>query len=161
MKTIHVVGQMLVRNEADVIEEVVREAFRWVEALVVLDGASTDGTTGILSGLAATYRKAGKLLVLCSRDDPDGRFADHYRNELLELTSVLRPDWVMSVDGDEIYDAVPVTPVDAIAAAEDRSIGPDLVESRPERWRGRIGHNHLVVAFGKSGIRSLDLSNPA
>lgn len=129
----NIVAQMLVRNEADVIEETVHEIFRWVDTLVVLDGASTDGTTEKLNALTRALAGSGKTLDCTSRPDPGGRFADHYRNELLRLTAPFEPDWVISVDADEIYDQHSTSPIQAIMAAE--KVGANVVRSWvPEFW---------------------------
>ena len=85
---LNIVGQMLVRNEADVIRETVTEIMRWVDTLVVLDGASDDGTLEILRDLAAEYGASYKKAIRVeSRPDPQDEFHDHIRNELLELTA--------------------------------------------------------------------------
>jgi hypothetical protein len=124
---VNVVGQMVVRNEVDVIAEAVGEAFRWVDDLVVLDGASDDGTLETLGELAAWYDGAGgKRLHLTSEPDPeDGELSpvnlNVLRARLQGLTAGLSPDWVLSVDADEIYHAGSQgpDPVAAINAAEE------------------------------------------
>ena len=137
----NIVAQMLVRNEADIIQECVREIFRWVDTLVVLDGASTDGTCSMLRDLASEYAQQNKTLFLHSRPDPEDRFADHYRNELLQLTyRFMRPgrDWIISVDADEIFHvdedaANGIDPAEAIRLAEEN--GGTVVRSFiPQFW---------------------------
>lgn len=128
---VNVVAQMLCRNEFDVIEETIGEIFRWVDTLVVLDGHSDDGTRALLFDLVGDYAQRGKTLHVTSEPDPGECFADHLRNRLLELTAPFAPDWVISVDADEIYHYDPnsndadnlspdaPSPLDAILAAEE------------------------------------------
>jgi len=133
----NLVAHMMVRNEFDVIEETVREAFRWVDTLVVLDGESDDGTRSLLRDLAHVYNGEGKTLDLHVEADPQGCFADHVRNRLLELTAPHRPDWVLSVDGDEIWHCDPngnwPTLTEAVEAAE--RAGANVVRAWvPQFW---------------------------
>jgi len=118
----NIVAHMMCRNEADVIEETISEILRWVDTLVVLDGNSTDGTWEIVSELAEDAERVGKVIDAHQEPDPGNRFADHIRNRLLELTAEHKPDWVISVDADEIYHYDPKqnipSPTDAIALAE-------------------------------------------
>lgn len=118
----NIVAHMMCRNEFDVIEETVSEIMRWVDTLIVLDGDSTDGTCSLLHDLAYEYEKKGQLIEIHSEPDPGGRFTDHVpRTRLLELTGPHKPDWVISVDADEIYHYDPNryvwSPIDAIVAA--------------------------------------------
>jgi glycosyltransferase involved in cell wall biosynthesis len=132
-----IVAQMMCRNEADVIRETVSEILRWVDTLVVLDGGSTDGTYGKLLRLAGEQAIKGKQIEVHCEPDPGDTFADHTRNRLLELTAPHKPDWVISVDADEIYHCDhnlngPYV-LDAIHAAE--RAGANVVRSNvPQFW---------------------------
>ena len=133
----NIVGHMIVRNEIDVIEETIAEAFRWIDTLVVLDGMSTDGTTELLRGLVSEYENVGKLLDVHVEADPDEEFKIDCRNRLLELTSPYEPDWVFSVDADEIYhvdlERGVTSPYAAIAVAHKQ--GANVVRSYvPQFW---------------------------
>jgi len=135
-----IIAHMPVRNEIDVIEETVSEVFRWVDTLIVLDGQSTDGTHSLLCDLSSQWKTAGKTLQVVSEADPGNVFHDHtLRGRLLELTAPHEPDWVLSVDADEIYDTylapngVEVDPITAIYAAEE--IGANVVRCMvPQFW---------------------------
>jgi len=136
MTELNIVAHMMCRNEADVIGESIGEILRWVDTLVVLDGNSTDGTWEKICALAAEAGP-GKLIDAHQEPDPDDRFADTIRNRLLELTAEHKPDWVLSVDADEIYHYDPkynvFSPVDAIKAAE--LAGANVVRSHtPQFW---------------------------
>jgi len=111
---------------------------RWVDDLVVLDGASDDGTLGILEELAGWFDgSGGKRLHLTSESDPeDGELApvnlNVLRTRLQELTAPLSPDWVFSIDADEIYADDP-DPIQAIEAAD--RVGANVVRCHvPQFW---------------------------
>lgn len=117
--TLNIVAQIIVRNEADIAIETLAEITHWgVKTVSVLDGGSDDGTLEVIRAFAES--RPDVVIDLVSRPDPGGRFADHYRNELLKMTARHRPDWVISVDADEIYDT---SPVEAILAAEAAGAG--------------------------------------
>lgn len=124
----NIVVQMLIRNEGDVIYETLHEICRWgVNAIVILDGKSTDNTLNEI----ATFSKTRDIPVMVvSEPDPGDKFHDHLRNRLLELTLPYKPDWIISLDADEIYHTNPVA---AIVAAEE--FGANVVRaSVPEFW---------------------------
>lgn len=139
----HIVGQMVLRNEADIVGEVISEVLRWVNDLVVLDGASDDGTLGILQDIAlgtSRYSQPRKHLHLHSEPDLVDQArglvnVNHLRRRLMELTAPLEPDWVLSVDADEIYlhgEGI-CDPLTAILAAEETRA--NVVRSHvPEFW---------------------------
>jgi hypothetical protein len=134
----NIVAHMLVRNEADIIAETVHEVFRWVDTLIVLDGDSTDLTTCCLAALSESL-PLGKTLAFTSQPDPsDGEDApvnlNVLRSELLRMTAEFSPDWVFSIDADEIYDDQgTIDPVTAILAAEEA--GANVVRCLvPEFW---------------------------
>ncbi len=100
---LRIVVHMLVRNEADVIEETLRNIVLWgLTEIVVLDGLSDDGTYEKIRD----FDKADIELV--SERDAGDTFTDHLRQRLLELTERHNPDWIVSLDADEIYHTDPV-----------------------------------------------------
>jgi len=102
------VVQMLIRNEADIIEECLREIARWgLTEIVILDGQSDDGTPDVVRAFT------GADIHLVSEPDPDGRFHDHLRNRLMNLTLQHNPEWIVSLDADEIYHTDPVAAIRA------------------------------------------------
>jgi glycosyltransferase involved in cell wall biosynthesis len=137
MTDLRIVAHMMCRNEVDVIEETIGEILRWVDVLVVLDGGSTDGTWEKICELAEIVDLGGKVIDAHQEPDPDDRFVDHIRNRLLELTAPHKPDWVISVDADEICHYDPKqnvsSPIEAIAAAE--AAGANVVRCEvPQFW---------------------------
>lgn len=134
-----IVVQMLVRNEVDIIQECLAEIAKWgLTEIVILDGASDDGTTEAIRAFD------GADIHLVSEPDPDGKFHDHLRNRLMNLTLQHNPDWILSLDADEIYHT---NPVDYIEAADVR--GCNVVRSLvPQFW--------ITVDDVRSGILTED-----
>lgn len=125
----NIVVQMLIRNEADIIVETLSEITRWgLRDIVILDGRSTDMTGEAVRCFA--YDHPDVQVELVSEPDPDEKFHDHIRNRLLELTLAHRPDWIISLDADEIYHT---SPVEAILAAD--AAGANVVRNHvPQFW---------------------------
>lgn len=155
-----IVAHMPVRNEFDIIEETVAEIFHWVDTLIVVDGQSTDGTYSLLCDLRHEWERNGKALFLISEADKDDKFTDcDIRTRLLQVTKEFEPDWVISVDADEIYQSYYdpngnlVTPSTAIEAAE--AAGANVVRCLvPQFWltfsdlrRGALLEEDLVPSI--------------
>ena len=83
---------MIVKNEAHVIERCLRSVFPFVDAWVICDTGSTDGTQEIVRQVMA-----GKPGLLVER--PWVNFA-HNRNEALRLAQE-RGEYVFFIDADE------------------------------------------------------------
>jgi len=138
MPDLNIVAHMMCRNEFDVIEETISEIFRWVDTLVVLDGGSDDGTWSFLRDLSHDYKSQSKRLAVYQEPDEEDRFTDHGpRTRLLELSAQFNPDWIISVDADEIYHYDPglniFSPVDAIYEAH--GAGANVVRCYvPQFW---------------------------
>lgn len=134
-----IVGQMLCRNEIDIISETVDAVMPYLDALVILDGDSDDGTSGTLMNLSDQWAKRGKRIDVWIEPDPNEEFHDHRRNRLLEMCADLYPDWIVSIDADEIYHTYYdhkgnlISPVTAIEAAE--RAGANVVRNLvPQFW---------------------------
>jgi hypothetical protein len=91
------IGVAMVKNEADIIEAFVRHNLRYLDALVLVDHASTDATPAILQAL----RDEGLPLEVGRDATPAFRQGDR-------LTAVVRgalqrhaADWAFALDGDE------------------------------------------------------------
>ena len=95
------VGIGTVKNEADIIESFVRHNLGIVDALVLIDDGSVDGTKEILLSLEAE----GLNLVILEWDGPAGHEQSMKLSELLlVLTSRVNIDWVFPLDADEAID---------------------------------------------------------
>ena len=84
---------MLVKDEADVIEQTVRHLLYHVDEVIVADNMSTDGTREILEGLPVTLR-----------DDPEVGYYQSMKASMLARRARARGhEWVIAVDADEIW----------------------------------------------------------
>jgi len=92
-------GLCLVKNEADVIEEVLRKASLWCDYIYVMDNGSDDGTWETVLQLAGEFPGIKPFL---QTDEPysnalRSRIFNHYRKE------AQAGDWWCRLDADEIY----------------------------------------------------------
>lgn len=95
------VGIGTVKNEADIIESFVRHNLGRLDALVLIDDGSVDGTREILLSLEAE----GLNLVTLEWDGPPGQEQSMKLSELLlVLVSRMKFDWVFPLDADEAID---------------------------------------------------------
>ncbi len=86
----------MVKNERDVIEAVVRHMVAEVDALIIADNGSTDGTREILDRLAAE-------LPLTVVDDPEPAYYQSRKmTALAEHAAAAGAVWIVPVDADEI-----------------------------------------------------------
>lgn len=105
--TARVVAISMVKDEADVVEGWVLHHLDEVDAMVVADNHSTDGTTQTLRRLA---REDRRLHVV---HDPDPAYRQSEKmSRLAEWAAAeLGAEWIVPVDADELW----VQPVDRIA----------------------------------------------
>lgn len=88
----------LVKNEADIIAENLREASRWADKIFVLDNGSTDGTWEIVQSLASE-----KIVPYKQDKSP---FYDGIRAQVFQAFQHLATDddwWCFRLDADEFY----------------------------------------------------------
>jgi glycosyltransferase involved in cell wall biosynthesis len=88
-----IVGIVLVRNEDQHLEQVLRNAAEFCDLIHVADHQSTDGTAAILERLAAEIPKIRPQRIKEPRES----------NEMLRPYQGT-PTWIFGIDGDEIYD---------------------------------------------------------
>ncbi|MDE3209083.1 MAG: glycosyltransferase family 2 protein, partial [Pseudomonadota bacterium] len=91
------VGLSVVRNEGDVIESFVRHNLRFLDALLIVDNGSVDGTREILVQL----QREGLSVVV--QDDPlFGHFQSRRMSQLCrQACLVFSPDYLFALDADE------------------------------------------------------------
>lgn len=89
------VAMYRVKDCADTIRESLDATARFADAIVVLDDGSTDGTDRILREHPAVSCYERQDLPFDERRD---------RNRIMELAAGLEPDWVISIDGDEVFE---------------------------------------------------------
>jgi glycosyltransferase involved in cell wall biosynthesis len=91
-------AMMIVHNEADrYLKDVLEHLTAFVDQIVILDDASTDDTPEI----CASYQK----VILCRNEE--SLFFKHearLRAQLWELMAAAEPDWILTVDADEIFE---------------------------------------------------------
>ncbi|GIP25928.1 hypothetical protein J23TS9_10580 [Paenibacillus sp. J23TS9] len=89
---------MQVRNEEGrMLEQVLEDLSSFVDDIVIVDDASTDQTVKICRG----FPKVAHLLTL-TKSHFDREWL--LRKQLWELACSTDPDWILSVDADEIYE---------------------------------------------------------
>ncbi|HWP96819.1 MAG TPA: glycosyltransferase family 2 protein [Syntrophomonadaceae bacterium] len=93
-----IVAMMPVRNEAArYLKEVLEHLSRWVTAIVILDDCSEDHTIDIASSFkkAIIYKNNASQFAT---DEPG------LRARLWQLTLKENPDWIVALDGDEVFE---------------------------------------------------------
>lgn len=98
-QTPRVFGLMTVRNEVDVVAEVLRSATGWCEQIFVLDNGSDDGTWELVNSLAVEDAR-----IVAWKQDPS-TYRRTFRADTFQQFRHLarRGDWWCIVDADEMY----------------------------------------------------------
>jgi len=150
-----------VRDEADIIAATVGAMAEQVDAIIVMDHGSRDGTREILDGLS------GKLPLIVL-NDPNPRF--HQAEAMNRLAGIaaenLHAEWIVPFDADEVWDLPDDDPdADVVRFAVFDHLIVDGVEGmpyrraesfstkvmfRPERRRELVMGNHSVSHPGRS-----------
>lgn len=108
-----VVGVSMVKDEADIIETTVRHMLSQVDAVLILDDNSTDGTYEILKSIGGDINDPNRpYLSLIHDDGIDGHWPrlrkGYYQSEKMTLLAneareMFRADWIIPFDADEIW----------------------------------------------------------
>jgi glycosyltransferase involved in cell wall biosynthesis len=118
----------LVRNEEYFVEAALRSVLPIAKRVLVYDTGSTDRTLERIAAIGSD-----RIEVVRKTDASPGRLTD-YRNEMIEQTTT---EWFWLVDGDEIYPAAALPPLEA----EMRRV-PDGVH------RIVVSRRHFVHSLG-------------
>lgn len=109
---------MMVKDEADVLPYTLHHLLGQVDAIIVSDNGSTDGTRQLLDEWAST-RTNGEITVL---DDPEvGYWQSRKTTALAMQARAAGFDWVLPVDADEMW-----------VAKDGRRIGDFLMSIAPD-----------------------------
>lgn len=93
-----IVGVSMIRDEADVIEQVLCHLFaEGIDHIIVADNLSTDGTSEILSDLSATR----KLTVV--PDPVVGYYQTLKMTALADRARLMGAEWILPFDADEVF----------------------------------------------------------
>lgn len=106
---------MVVRNEADrYLRRVLEHARQYIDAAVIIDDASTDNTAEI-----CRVTLAGIPLKLITR--AESGFANEFllRRQQWQETIDTNPDWILSLDADEIFEDRMLTEIPALINQTD------------------------------------------
>jgi glycosyltransferase involved in cell wall biosynthesis len=92
-----VVGVSMVKDEADIVGDTVAQMLRQVDAVIVADNMSTDGTTGIL----ATFAEDRERVRIVVDADPRYRQSAKMTGLAHRARSAFGADWIVPFDADE------------------------------------------------------------
>jgi hypothetical protein len=89
----------LVKDEADIVGDVIVDARQWADYIYIYDNGSTDGTTDILKGLAGQYSNV--IFYKWS----DRHFHNTIRQDIYHAfkQNARKGDWWCRLDADEFY----------------------------------------------------------
>lgn len=94
-----IISIMVVKNEGDIINDVIISALKWSDYIIIMDNGSDDETLGIINDLSGNHHNVifwGSYL---------GRFHDSLRQRIYKDYAYLSMDgdWWCRLDADEIY----------------------------------------------------------
>lgn len=121
-----VAAVMLVKDEADIIEPVVRHTLLNVDEVIVSDGGSTDGTYEILEAMPVTLQ----------RDEEFGHYQGRKTTAMAMQALALGHQWAIPIDADEVWIAGDGRPVRDFLAG----VAPDVKTVRA------VLYNHFPTA---------------
>ena len=96
--SMRLVGVSMVKNEVDIIEYFVRHNLNYLDALIITDNGSVDGTREILTRL-----KRDDGLPLAIIDDPEMKFlqSEKMTKMVFSADKYFHPDFIFALDADE------------------------------------------------------------
>ena len=93
-----ILGYMIVRDEIDIIKEVI-EYYAWINSpIIIFDNGSTDGTLDVLR----SFERSGRVkIVECPTEKYDLR---SLLLSAVQTAQQLTSDWILHIDADHFYD---------------------------------------------------------
>lgn len=99
-----VAGITMVKDEADVIEGVIRHMSTQVDTIYVYDHMSTDGTWEILQRLSFDMKLCP---ILAMKYNDPGYYQSEMMTDLAKMAHAHDADWIIPFDADELWNAAP------------------------------------------------------
>lgn len=90
-----IIGLLIVKDEADILRKMLKEASKWMYGIVALDNGSTDATKKIL--------RKHPLVLKVITDKKEFNEARMVR-KLHKAAAKYRADWYVDIDADEFFD---------------------------------------------------------
>jgi glycosyltransferase involved in cell wall biosynthesis len=98
------VAMMLTHNEAGrYLERVIENTLLFCDEIVILDNHSTDETKNIILTMLNSKKYLGRISLGYARNSWENE--SELRQELLTSTLYSKPDWLIAIDADELYEA--------------------------------------------------------
>lgn len=94
-----IISILVVKNEVDIVGDVIKEASKWSDKIIVLDNHSNDGTWELINSLKNDNEK----IIIWGQYH--GKFYDQIRQRVFQDYKYLanNGDWWCRLDADEIY----------------------------------------------------------
>jgi hypothetical protein len=166
------VGVTMVRNEEDVIEDVIRHMATQVDGLLIADNLSTDRTPEILKMLCKELPAVSLM-----QDREEAYFQSRKMTKLAKFAADMTGcEWIVPFDADEIWSAGAFTITEALALVERKACvvqatlhdhvpskldDPNLSPMRAIRWRRKEKVPLPKVAFRVDDEFTIDQGNHA
>lgn len=139
----NVVGISMMKDEADVVDDVVRHMLANVDELIIADNGSTDGTREKLKEFSRDY-------PVHLRDDPEVGYYQSRKMSALAHDAVMTcgAEWVIPFDADEVW--LPAYQ----PHKRDRSTLKEVLERLPdnERIAKATLYDHVATAEDPKGV---------
>lgn len=156
MKSHKIVVHCLVKNEENFIWYALNSILPFVDKILVWDTGSEDKTVEIIKSI-----KSPKIDFQEKGSVDSNRFTD-VRNEMLKATAKKKYDWLMILDGDEIWPSNSISTVrryiekypntQAVFVNTFNAVG-DIYHKQPQS----AGHYRIKNKFGHLGLRFINL----
>ncbi len=89
-----VIGLLIVKNEEDILREMLQHAAYWLDGIIAIDNGSTDATGQILRDSLLVKR-----IIFDDEEFNESRMVPN----LIAIAQELNPDWLVDIDADEFF----------------------------------------------------------